>query len=139
MHLSNDLISNASFVAGGALKGETFRGIYFEGTNLLVKIDGTDAPLADPDSERGDGVLFSAHYDSVSTAPGATDDGMSVVALVELARYLAEPAHRPRRTAVFFWNNGEEDGLNGAYTYWKHPWSNLTNRFLNLEGAASGG
>ena len=139
MHLSNDLTSNASFVAGGALKGETFRGIYFEGTNLLVKIDGTDAPLADPDSERGDGVLFSAHYDSVSTAPGATDDGMGVVALVELARYLAEPTHRPRRTAVFFWNNGEEDGLNGAYTYWKHPWSNLTNRFLNLEGAASGG
>ena len=136
MHLSNDLTSNASFVAGGALAGQTPYGIYFEGTNLLVKIDGTDAAPAD---RARDGVLFSAHYDSVSTAPGATDDGMGVVALVELARYLAQPAHRPRRTAVFFWNNGEEDGLNGAYTYWKHPWSNLTDRFINLEGAASGG
>lgn len=79
------------------------------------------------------------HYDSVSTAPGATDDGMGVVTLLELVRYLAVPEHRPRRTAVFFFNNGEEDGLNGAYVYWKHPWSNLTSSFINLEGAASGG
>lgn len=84
-------------------------------------------------------MLFSAHYDSVSTAPGATDNGMGVVTLIELVRYLSEPAHRPRRTAIFFWNNGEEDGLNGAYTYWKHPWLNLTKRFINLEGAAAGG
>ncbi|KAH9927741.1 uncharacterized protein B0H18DRAFT_1159691 [Fomitopsis serialis] len=138
VHLSDDLTSNASFVSGGILKGQTRTGVYFEGTNILVKIDGTDTPLSDPEGQH-DGVLFSAHYDSVSTAPGATDDGMGVVTLVELVRYLAVPEHRPRRTAVFFWNNGEEDGLNGAYTYWKHPWSNLTATFLNLEGAAAGG
>ncbi|KZT72372.1 hypothetical protein DAEQUDRAFT_664218 [Daedalea quercina L-15889] len=138
VHLSHDLTSNVSFVHGGILKGQTPIGVYFEGANILVKIDGTDTPLADPERQH-DGVLFSAHYDSVSTAPGATDDGMGVVTLVELVRYLAVPEHRPRRTAVFFWNNGEEDGLNGAYAYWKHPWSNLTASFLNLEGAAAGG
>ncbi|PCH35669.1 Zn-dependent exopeptidase [Wolfiporia cocos MD-104 SS10] len=127
VHLSDDLTANASFVVSG-------HGVYFEGANILVKIDGTD-----PSSSLPDGVLFSAHYDSVSTAPGATDDGMGVVTLVELVRYFASPEHRPRRTAIFFINNGEEDGLNGAYAYWRHPWSNLTANFINLEGAASGG
>ena len=127
IHLSEDTVSNATYVSERG-------GFYFESTNILVKVDGTDAP-----DVRSDGVVFSAHYDSVSTAPGATDDGMGVVTLVELVRYLAVPEHRPRRTAVFFWNNGEEDGLNGAFTYWKHPWSNLTATFLNLEGAAAGG
>jgi Zn-dependent M28 family amino/carboxypeptidase len=58
-------------------------------------------------------VLFSAHYDSVSTASGATDDGMGVVTLIQLVKYLGE--HRPKRTAVFNINNGEEDWLNGAH------------------------
>jgi Zn-dependent M28 family amino/carboxypeptidase len=83
-------------------------GIYFEGTNILVKIDGTSSA---PDSEEG--VLFSAHYDSVSTAPGATDDGMGVVTLLQLVQYFAD--NRMPRTAVFNINNGEEDWLNGAH------------------------
>ncbi|KAF8899041.1 hypothetical protein BD779DRAFT_1666782 [Infundibulicybe gibba] len=102
-------------------------GSYFEGTNILVKINGTEPG----------GVLFSAHYDSVSTAPGATDDGMGVATLIQLVQYLAR--NRPKRTAVFNINNGEEDGLNGARAFMKHPWSNLTQTFINLEGAASGG
>ena len=40
---------------------------------------------------------------------------------------------------IFFFNNGEEDQLNGAHAYFEHPWSNLTSTFINLEGAASGG
>ncbi len=99
-----------------------------------MKIDGTDAPAVD-----SDGVLFSAHYDSVSTAPGATDAGMGVVTLLQLVDYFADTKRRPRRTAIFFFNNGEEDGLNGAHLYYEHPWSNLTTTFINLEGAASGG
>ncbi|GBE82458.1 Vacuolar membrane protease [Sparassis crispa] len=133
VHLSDDLISNASYIAPGNYV-QPYRGVYFEGTNILVKIDGTDSSLSS-----SDGVLFSAHYDSVSTAPGATDDGMGVVTLLSLVDYLSAPERRPRRTAIFFFNNGEEDGLHGAYAFWKHPWSNLTSSFINLEGAASGG
>lgn len=104
-----DNISNVTFATGAPA------GIYFEGTNILVKIEGkgdnyhtTNAS----DIETGS-VLFSAHYDSVSTAAGVTDDGMGVVTLLQLIRYFAE--HRQRRTAVFNINNGEEDGLNGAH------------------------
>jgi hypothetical protein len=48
-------------------------GAYFEGTNILVKIPGSD-------KHDSNAVLFSAHYDSVSSAPGATDNGIGVVA-----------------------------------------------------------
>ncbi|KII95471.1 hypothetical protein PLICRDRAFT_98578 [Plicaturopsis crispa FD-325 SS-3] len=126
VHLSSDLVSNASWASLAGL------GTYFEGTNLLVKIDGTDPTYA----ESG-GVLFSAHYDSVSTTPGATDDGMGVTTLLQMVQYLAE--RRPQRTSVFNINNGEEDGLSGAHAFLEHPWSSIPDTFLNLEGAASGG
>ncbi|KAK7038111.1 peptide hydrolase [Favolaschia claudopus] len=106
--------------------------VYNQASNILVKIEGSD-----PDAAPGGGVLFSAHYDSVSTASGATDDGMGVATLIQLIEYFAN--NQPKRTAVFNINNGEEDGLNGAFTFLKHPWSNLTDAFLNLEGAAAGG
>ncbi|TFK21946.1 putative zinc metalloprotease [Coprinopsis marcescibilis] len=127
IHLDDDLRSNGSWAS-------TNYGVYFEGTNLLLKIDGTDTDLMQGDSN---GVLFSAHYDSVSTAPGATDDGMGVTTLLQLAEYFAQ--NRPKRTAIFNINNGEEDWLNGAHAFMQHSWSNLTSTFLNLEGAAAGG
>ncbi|KAF8921991.1 putative zinc metalloprotease [Mucidula mucida] len=123
--VDDDLQSNGSWASGAY-------GVYFEGTNILVKIEGTD-----PEYRETGGVLFSAHYDSVSTASGATDDGMGVATLLQLLSYFVE--HRPKRTAVWNINNGEEDWLNGAHAFLRHPWSNTTHTFLNLEGAASGG
>jgi hypothetical protein len=75
-----------------------------------VKIDGSDPRYRDQG-----GVLFSAHFDSVSTAPGATDDGMGVATLLQLIEYFAE--NRAKRTAIFNINNGEEDSLNGAHAW----------------------
>ncbi|KAI0264235.1 hypothetical protein BC834DRAFT_884353 [Gloeopeniophorella convolvens] len=124
VHVDGDLESAGVFM-------DSAKAVYFEGLNILVKVDGSD------EETEGDGVLFSAHFDSVSTAPGATDDGMSVAALLQMIEYLAE--NRPRRTAIFNINNGEEDGLHGAHMFLRHPWSNLTSTFLNLEGAGSGG
>jgi acetylornithine deacetylase/succinyl-diaminopimelate desuccinylase-like protein len=106
IEVDNDLRSNGSW-AQDSLSGPS--AVYFEGTNILVKIEGT---RNDADS---DAVLFSAHYDSVSTAPGTTDDGMGVVTLLQMVEYLAH--NRPQRTAVFNINNGEEDWLNGAHAY----------------------
>ncbi|KAF8814879.1 hypothetical protein BYT27DRAFT_7081330 [Phlegmacium glaucopus] len=123
VHISNDITTNGSWSLASS-------GVYFEGTNILVKIDGTSTATSG-------GVLFSAHYDSVSTAPGSTDDGMGVVTLLQLVQYFAK--NRPLRTAVFNINNGEEDWLNGAHAFLEHPWSDLTDTFLNLEGAAEGG
>jgi len=168
IHVEDDVQTNAAFT--NALLSNNTQVVYFQGRNILVKVDGTDdetkskhfpkkKPVfraeSSPMNTIDDAVLFSAHFDSVSTAPGATDDGMSVVALVQMVDFLSK--NRPRRTAVFNFNNGEEDGLHGAqawatfmyrlslrfnllfYRFLRHPWSNLTSTFLNFEGAGSGG
>lgn len=44
-------------------------------------------------------VLLGAHYDTVSTTPGADDNASAVAVLIEAARLLRE--HRPRRTMRF--------------------------------------
>ncbi|EKM76026.1 hypothetical protein AGABI1DRAFT_122907 [Agaricus bisporus var. burnettii JB137-S8] len=121
----DDHRSNGSWATGD-------HGVYFEGTNVLVRIEGTDPRYRDQG-----GVLFSAHFDSVSTAPGVTDDGMGVATLLQLVEYLAE--NQAERTAIFNINNGEEDFLNGAHAFLQHPWSRIPDSFLNLEGASSGG
>ncbi|OAX36374.1 Zn-dependent exopeptidase [Rhizopogon vinicolor AM-OR11-026] len=125
-----DLSSNASW-ASGLLSTNPYA-VYYESDNVLVKIEGSDKEYR----ESG-GLLLSAHWDSVSTAPGATDDGMGVVTLLSMVKYFAE--NRPKRTVVFNINNGEEDGLNGANVFMEHLWAKIPDTFLNLEGAAAGG
>ncbi|KAG2142730.1 peptidase family M28-domain-containing protein [Suillus bovinus] len=62
---------------------------------------------------------------------------MGVVTLLSMVKYFAE--NRPSRMVVFNINNGEEDGLNGAHVFMEHSMGNVTDTFLNLEGAAAGG
>lgn len=119
--------------------------VYFEGTNILVYIRGTEddseqwweLPEGRP-KDKG-GVLVNAHYDSVSTGYGATDDGVGVVTCLQLIRYFTTPKYAPRKGLVVLFNNGEEDFLNGARVYSQHPLSKFPHTFLNLEGAGAGG
>ncbi|KAF8337945.1 uncharacterized protein EI90DRAFT_3279558 [Cantharellus anzutake] len=108
----DDLVSNATY-------GSASQIVYHESLNVLARIEGTAPAL--------DGVLFSAHFDSVSTGYGATDDGMGVATLLQLLN------------VVFNINNGEEDWLNGAHVFLEHPFARRIATFLNLEGAGSGG
>jgi hypothetical protein len=103
----------------------TTRTVYFWGNNVLVKVDGTDekaeakqfvksrflfgVELEFTNTIIDDTVMFSMYFDLVATAPGATDDGITIVALVYMIGFLSN--NRPRGTAVFSLNNGEEDGL----------------------------
>lgn len=59
-------------------------GVYFEGTNILVKVPGSG-------KHDSNAVLFSAHYDSVSSAPGATDNGIGVVAALHFLEWVVRP------------------------------------------------
>lgn len=138
----DDLQSNLTFA--GSVLGSTGLGVYFEGTNIMVYIRGFEdekgAFWEDSDyvPEKG-GVLVNAHYDSVSTGYGATDDGVGVVTCLQLLRYFTTPGHAPRHGLVVLFNNGEEDFLNGARAYSQHSISKFTKTFLNLEGAGAGG
>lgn len=89
----------------------------------------------------GDGraVLLMAHYDSVSTGPGANDDAVGVAALLETARALN--ASGPlQNDVIFLFTDAEETGLLGARAFLaEHPWAKEFDVALNFEGRGNGG
>ncbi|CAK1355271.1 Vacuolar membrane protease [Cercospora beticola] len=118
--------------------------LYGESTNLIVYIRGTEDDEGDwwnsTESYRGpSGVLVNAHYDSVASGFGATDDGVGVVTVLQLISHFTTKGNRPRRGIVALLNNGEENGLYGARNYVNHPVASFAHTFLNLEGAGAGG
>jgi Peptidase family M28 len=63
-----------------------------------------------------DAVMIAAHYDSVPSGPGASDDGVGVADLLEIARILTVlPA--ARHPIVLLVTDGEEAGLLGAQLF----------------------
>ncbi|KAI2621611.1 peptidase family M28 family [Hypoxylon sp. NC1633] len=139
---SNITTANAVFGAASPV------GTYFEGTNVIVYIRGKDDPqgrwwedgtmYSDKIIGKG-GVLMNAHYDSVASGYGATDDGMGCATLIALVEYFSRPENRPQRGIVALFNNNEEDGLWGAQAFAKSPLLPFCHTFLNLEGAGAGG
>lgn len=108
------------------------RVIYFESGNILVKVQGKNPSL--------EGMLVSAHYDSVPASHGATDDGMGIATMLGILEELADVnTPQPERTIVFNFNDDEEFGLLGAEMFFKHPWSRSVKYFVNLDGAGAGG
>jgi Peptidase family M28 len=67
-----------------------------------------------PGTAGGERVLIVAHYDSVVLGPGATDDGIGVATILELARVLRSEPATPRHTVEFLLTDGEELGHIGA-------------------------
>ena len=65
-------------------------------------------------------VLLAAHYDSVPTGPGASDDAASVAAILETLRALHArygTGLRLRNDLVLLFTDGEEAGLFGARAF----------------------
>ncbi|KAI5924394.1 hypothetical protein F4810DRAFT_141159 [Camillea tinctor] len=141
-----DMVSNIT--AFDTVWGASTTGTYFEGTNIMVYIRGQDDPPGKwwEDGRRGadkvigkGGVLLNAHYDSVSTGYGATDDGMGCITLMALVDYFSRPENQPKRGIVALFNNNEEDFLWGAQAFGYSPFMPFCHTFLNLEGAGAGG
>lgn len=103
---------------------------YFESSNVLAKVEGKDPSLP--------AILLSAHYDSVPTAYGSTDDGAGVASLLGILEHYATSKSQPLRTIIFNINNNEEFGLYGAQAFFDHPWSQNASYFVNLEGTGTG-
>ena len=139
----NDMVSNVT--CSISLLGTPGLSVYFEGTNIVVYIRGSEDDQndwwANPDGkpQSKGGVLVNAHYDSVSTGFGATDDGVGVVTILQLIKHFTSSGNQPRKGVVALFNNGEEDFLNGARAFTQHPMSKFVHTFLNLEGAGAGG
>lgn len=146
----NDLVSNytsTALTSIGVRGRRTGISTYFEGSNIIVYIRGTEDEEGewwlqnsyDKKTHGKGGVMINAHFDSVSTGFGATDDGMGVITVLQLIRYFTTPGNTPKKGIVALLNNGEEDGLYGAKAFLSHPMASFVHTFLNLEGAGAGG
>src|SRR5689334_5061263 len=95
--------------------------------NVAGIIEGSDPQL------RNEYVVYSAHWDHLGIgAPdkngdtiynGAVDNASGVAAVLAIAESIARtpPAERPKRSSLFLFPTGEEQGLLGAEWYAKHP------------------
>jgi hypothetical protein len=99
--------------------------------NILVKLDA-------PKTDRG--ILLMAHYDSEPETPGAADDMLSVVAMLEAMRKHAGNSNL-KSDIYFLFTDGEEIGTLGAKSFVQsHP--ELLNKIdlvFNFEARGSRG
>lgn len=87
----------------------------------------------------GKAVMLAAHYDSMPTAPGASDDGSGVAVLLETARAL-KAGPPPASDVILLFTDAEEIGLLGAQAFAKeHPWARDVGVVLNFDARGSGG
>lgn len=83
-------------------------------------------------------LLLVSHYDSNIAGPGASDDGIGVAAMIEVAALLR--GERLQRPVTFLFNEGEETGLNGARAFLDHdPSAPLVDILINLEARGTTG
>lgn len=98
--------------------------------NIIARLTGTDSSKA---------LLLVAHYDSVPTGPGASDDGSSVAALLETVRAIEAGPPLTGDLIVLF-TDGEEEGLLGAKAFIEeHPAARQVGLVLNFEARGNGG
>jgi hypothetical protein len=98
--------------------------------NVVARLKGTASTHA---------ILLEAHYDSVPTSLGASDEGSGVVTLLETMRALK--AGPPlTNDVIFVFADGEEVGDLGARAFaTQHPWMQEVGLAINFEALGSGG
>lgn len=102
--------------------------------NVFGIIRGSDPVLRDQ------AVVVGAHLDHLGKIngivhPGADDNASGVATLIEIARAFASAEQKPRRTIVFAFWSGEEEGHFGSRHYVLNPrWPLVrTAAYLNLD------
>ena len=94
--------------------------------NVLARLPGS--------ARGGKAVLLMAHYDSVPTGPGASDDASGVATLLETARALKVSDRPLANDVIFFFSDGEEQYWMGAAAFVEeHPWAKDVGVVLNLD------
>ena len=98
--------------------------------NLVARVPGTDSTRA---------LMLAVHYDSVPTAPGASDDGAGVAALLETLRAL-RTGPPLKNDLILLFTDGEELGLLGAEAFAAgHPSMRDVGLVLSFEARGAGG
>jgi len=94
-----------------------------EVTNIVARLQGKESNGA---------ILLMAHYDTVSTSPGAVDNGSGVAVLLEMMRALKSGTSL-KRDVIALITDGEEPALLGAQAFVdEHPWMADVKIVLNM-------
>lgn len=110
-----------------------FVNIYDKVQNIVVKVHGQN-------NESSHSILLNSHFDSVPISPGASDDGINVVSMLEILRKLAKSNKRLEQNVIFLFNGAEETPLQAAHGFIAHhKWANESKYIINLEACGSGG
>ncbi|KAF0730186.1 hypothetical protein Ae201684P_013218 [Aphanomyces euteiches] len=125
---SNTTTQNRSAILGS---GCSRHAAYINTTQIIARVPGLL-----PSS-----VLLTAHFDSVKTSYGASDDGAGVAVLLEVLRAVLAQKTRPKHTLIAFIDNGEEYGLCGSSWFLRNKLDDQfkVKVFVNLEGGGVGG
>jgi hypothetical protein len=105
---------------------------YSAGTveNVIARLPGTNTTGA---------LLLMAHYDSVATGPGASDNGSGVATLLETLRAL-RGGPSLRNDVIFAFTDGEEDGGLGSQAFVdEHSLAKLVSVALVIDSGGSCG
>jgi Zn-dependent M28 family amino/carboxypeptidase len=109
---------------------------HWETRNVIGTIPGRDPQLKDQV------ILLTAHLDHIGMGTGASgdniyngadDDASGCVAVLQLARALAEDDEAPKRTVIFAFFGSEETGGQGNQYFLAHPPVPLDHIVANLE------
>jgi hypothetical protein len=89
---------------------------------------------------QGRAVLMMAHYDSVASGPGASDNMSGVAVVLEAARALRASTPNPLHPVMALITDGEEAGLLGAYAFLQNaPFRERIGAVVNVDARGTRG
>jgi hypothetical protein len=108
---------------GGAVEHDSMRVF-----NTIVRPQGADSPNRPANAEEVARIramtdslraVHGARADSINN--GADDDGSGSMGVLEIAEAFASAKQKPKRSLLFVWHIGEEEGMLGSRFYTDHP------------------
>ena len=130
----------ASFNTGKimTIKANTTRHPEGRGCNVIGMIEGTDPEL------KNEAIIIGGHLDAVGragkTVNGALDNASGIVDIMGAAKAMAQSGIPLRRSVIFLFLGGEENGLLGSKLYTLKPVfpKDKTVVFINLDMVGNG-
>ncbi|KAF8315143.1 hypothetical protein DL93DRAFT_2166855 [Clavulina sp. PMI_390] len=86
-------------------------------------------------------ILLNGHLDSTLPSPGAADDALPCMIMLDSIRVLLDsPDWTPQYAVIFLWNNAEESLQDGSHLFsTQHEWAPTSRAVINLEAAGVSG
>lgn len=104
-------------------------------SNIIAVLEGESG--LDRDGNTNSSILFNCHYDTVPTSPGASDNGLFCAAMLEVLSIFSKNTQKFKHNIIFLFNGAEENPLQGASGFLKHPWSKGITALVNLDAAGT--